>query len=64
MIEKTVATSRLTHRFFPPERSCKPKIGLAARIVLAPQPRASGGKQEATVQVIPDAVFRSTNGIV
>jgi hypothetical protein len=63
MVEKTGATSRLTHRFSHQNGLANRKIVLAARIVQATQPRASGGKQEATVQMIPDAVLCSTNDI-
>jgi hypothetical protein len=63
MIEKTGVTSRLTHRFSHQNGLANRKIVLAARIAQATQPRPSGGKQEATVQVIPDAVHCYTNEI-
>jgi hypothetical protein len=63
MIEKTGFTSRLTHRFSHHNGLANRKIALEACRVQATQPRRSGGKQEATVQVIPDAVLCSTNDI-
>jgi hypothetical protein len=63
MIDKMGATSRLTHHFSHQNGLANRKIVLAARIVWATQARRSGGQQEVTVQVIPDAVLWSTNDI-
>jgi hypothetical protein len=63
MIEKTGVTSRLPHRFSHHNGLANRKIVLAARIVQATHRRPSGGKQEATEQVTPDAVLCSTNDI-
>jgi hypothetical protein len=57
MVEKTGVASRLPHRFSHQNGPANRKIVLAAPIVQTTQPRPFGGKQEATVQMIPDAVF-------